>query len=87
MEEVTITVVEFYAFNMKIRKPYINEVDENILLDLEQICNTNRLVSINKYKATLVESKEFTVDEGVKEQPLQDDEPVKPQTTNDEAVK
>lgn len=74
MEEVTITIAEFYAFNMKIQKPYVNEVDENILLDLEHICNSNRLVSLKKYKAILVESKDFTVDESVKEQPLQDDE-------------
>lgn len=47
--EVRITVVVFYAFNMKSEKTYINRNEEYILADLQDICNTNRLISITDY--------------------------------------
>lgn len=59
MEEVTITIAEFYAFNMKLKKPYVNESEESILIDLDKICNSNRLISLKTYKATLVDEKNF----------------------------
>jgi hypothetical protein len=66
--EVIITIAEFYAFNMKAQKTFINQSEEYVLADLEQMCKTNRLLSLTSYKATLLgEPKIFKVDEGVME--------------------
>ena len=65
MEELIITVAKFYAFCMEGQRTYENKSDEYILADLEQLCNSNRLISLTKYKATLINTQNFIVDKAV----------------------
>lgn len=57
--EVKITLAEFYAFGIKNQRIYINQDIDFIKAELQEICNTNRLISIKTYSATLTEILNF----------------------------
>jgi hypothetical protein len=57
--EVKITLAEFYAFGIKNQRIYINQDIDFIKAELQEICNTNRLISITTYSATLKEILNF----------------------------
>ena len=58
-DEVSITIVEFFAFGRKNKAAYVNCSDEHIKDDLWQICNSNLLVSITKYSGTHISTEVF----------------------------
>lgn len=54
---VKITIATFYAFGQKTQKAFIDKNEEEINEDLNRICNTNHLMSLQYYTATLLETK------------------------------
>lgn len=51
--QVKLTVVNFYAFGIENQKTYINTDIDVIKSELEHLCSTNRIISINEYSAQL----------------------------------
>lgn len=64
-KEVKITIAEFYAFNMKSQRAYIDKTEEQILADLEHICKTKRLLSLTSYTAIHTDTKNFDAEYGL----------------------
>lgn len=57
--ELIITLAEFFAFGQKNQKIYFHNDMEQINSDLQNICNTNRLMSISVFSAKPLSKKEF----------------------------
>lgn len=51
--QVKLTVVNFYAFGIENQKTYINTDINTIKSELDHLCSTNRIISINVYSAKL----------------------------------
>lgn len=58
-DEVTIIIVDFFAFGRNHKAAYVNKSDDYIKNDLWQICNSNLLVSITKYSGRHISTEEF----------------------------
>jgi len=52
---IKLTLAEFYAFGLVNQRIYINQDIDFIKAELQEICNTNRLISITTYSATPAE--------------------------------
>lgn len=50
---VKLTVVNFYAFGIENQKTYINTDTDTIKSELEHLCSTSRIISIDIYSAQL----------------------------------
>ncbi|HWY13068.1 MAG TPA: hypothetical protein VN026_17155 [Bacteroidia bacterium] len=55
--ENKITIATFYAFGSKTQKAFIDKTDEEITEDLRHTCNTNNLLKLEYFTATLTETK------------------------------
>lgn len=51
--QVKLTVVNFYAFGIENQKTYINTDTDTIKSELEHLCSTSRIISIDIYSAQL----------------------------------
>ena len=64
--EMVLKVAKFMAFNISHEKVFVNKTDEEVIDEIEKLCNTGVLFTIDTFDATLVDSKEFNelVDKG-----------------------
>ncbi len=60
-EEIQLSIAEFYAFGLKNQRVFINKDLDFIESELSDICNTNKLISITKYSAKVIDVKNFEV--------------------------
>jgi len=61
-ETIKLTLAEFYAFGLVNQRIYINQDIDFIKTELNEICKTNKLISITEYSATPIEILKFNAE-------------------------
>lgn len=54
---VKIMIATFYAFGQKSQRAFVDKTEEEINEDLKYMCNTNHLLTLEYFSATLIDKK------------------------------
>jgi hypothetical protein len=65
-KKTQIIIADFYAYDMKHQKSYIDKTESEVLQDLKSICSTYHLMSLTFYESYLIESKIFNTNKTFK---------------------